>query len=143
MSEMEIDFNQLKGALEHPREKASRKYLSELAETMQGEEPERYAAILNHSFEDSACAAAQARYRTASRLTKAALALAALVVIAAYILGEFGTAALTGWGNRYLLAGAVLLGMGVLVLAGAFCGRRRAILIASALLHEEEGGAAK
>lgn len=64
------------------------------------------------------------------------LALAA--VIAAFVLGDFGAAFLTGWGNRYLLAGAVLAAMGLLVLGGLFAGKYRAIFLATVLLAREE-----
>lgn len=64
--------------------------------------------------------------------------LALAVVIAAFVLGDFGAAFLTGWGNRYLLAGAVLAAMGLLVLGGLFAGKYRAIFLATVLLTREE-----
>ena len=53
---------------------------------------------------------------------------------------------ITGWlktgavelGNRYLLAGAVLAAMGLLVLGGLFAGKYRAIFLATVLLAREE-----
>ena len=54
------------------------------------------------------------------------------------MLGDFGAAFLTGWGNRYLLAGAVLAAMGLLVLGGLFAGKYRAIFLATVLLEREE-----
>ena len=56
----------------------------------------------------------------------------------AFVLGDFGAAFLTGWGNRYLLAGAVLAAMGLLVLGGLFAGKYRAIFLATVLLAREE-----
>ena len=66
----------------------------------------------------------------------AALALAAAVVIAAYLLGDFGSAVLIGWADRYLLSGAIVLAMGILVLAGLYNGRTRDAFLAAALLEE-------
>ena len=68
----------------------------------------------------------------------AVIVLALAVVIAAFVLGDFGAAFLTGWGNRYLLAGAVLAAMGLLVLGGLFAGKYRAIFLATVLLAREE-----
>ena len=68
----------------------------------------------------------------------AVVVLALAVVIAAFVLGDFGAAFLTGWGNRYLLAGAVLAAMGLLVLGGLFAGKYRAIFLAAVLLTREE-----
>ena len=64
--------------------------------------------------------------------------LALAVVVAAFVLGDFGAAFLTGWGNRYLLAGAVLAAMGLLVLGGLFAGKYRAIFLATVLQAREE-----
>ena len=83
-------------------------------------------------------AAAQRAYRRASAVSTALLVLALAVVIAAFVLGDFGAAFLTGWGNRYLLAGAVLAAMGLLVLGGLFAGKYRAIFLATVLQAREE-----
>ena len=77
------------------------------------------------------------RYRRSRIWCAAALALAAAVVIAAYLLGDFGAVVLTGWANRYRLSAAIVLAMGILVLAGLYSGHARNLLLAAALLEED------
>lgn len=135
---MEIDFEKLKQAQTDPKNKAAKKYLSSLTEELRREEPERYAAILKNAYPLEPCRTLAQRVRRARVLCVIALVLAAAVVIAAYLLGDFGSALLTGWANRYLLSGAIVLAMGILVLAGLYNGRTRDRLLAAVLLEENE-----
>ena len=43
---MQIDLKKLAAALENPKDRAGRKYLSGLTETFRREEPEKYAQIM-------------------------------------------------------------------------------------------------
>ena len=129
---MQWDPQAVRAALAAPGEKTSRRLLSELCEDFRREKPEEWKRI------EADCAAAQRAYRRASAVSTALLVLALAVVIAAFVLGDFGAAFLTGWGNRYLLAGAVLAAMGLLVLGGLFAGKYRAIFLATVLLAREE-----
>lgn len=133
----EIDYDYLETALTSPKDKPARKYLSTLAEELKREEPEHYARLLK-TVPQGERAALSVRYRRSRIVCVAALALAAAVVIAAYLLGDFGAVVLTGWANRYLLSAAIVLAMGILVLAGLSGGRARDLLLAAALLEEND-----
>ena len=119
---MQWDPQAVRAALAAPGEKTSRRLLSELCEDFRREKPEEWKQIEAASYSAPDCAAAQRAYRRASAVSTALLVLALAVVIAAFVLGDFGAAFLTGWGNRYLLAGAVLAAMGLLVRGGLFAG---------------------
>lgn len=131
----EINYDLLETALTSPKDKPAKKYLSTLAEELKREEPEHYARLLK-TIPQGERAALSVRYRRSRIVCVAALALAAAVVIAAYLLGDFGAVVLTGWANRYLLSAAIVLAMGILVLAGLSGGRARDLLLAAALLEE-------
>ena len=133
---MEIEFDLLETALTSPKDKAAKKYLSTLAEELKREEPEHYARLLK-TVPQGERAALSVRYRCSRIWCAAALALAAAVVIASYLLGDFGAMVLTGWANRYRLSAAIVLAMGILVLAGLYSGRARDLLLAAALLEEK------
>lgn len=135
---MQWDPQAVRAALAAPGEKTSRRLLSELCEDFRREKPEEWKRIEAASYSEPDCAAAQRAYRRASAVSTTLLVLALAVVIAAFVLGDFGAAFLTGWGNRYLLAGAVLAAMGLLVLGGLFAGKYRAIFLATVLLAREE-----
>ena len=130
---MQWDPQAVRAALAAPGEKTSRRLLSELCEDFRREKPEEWKQIEAASYSEPDCAAAQRAYRRAS-----AVSTALLVLALAFVLGDFGAAFLTGWGNRYLLAGAVLAAMGLLVLGGLFAGKYRAIFLATVLLAREE-----
>lgn len=135
---MQWDPQAVRAALAAPANKASRRLLSELCEDFRREKPEEWKQIEAASYSEPDCASAQRAYRRASAVSTALLVLALAVVIAAFVLGDFGAAFLTDWGNRYLLAGAVLAAMGLLVLGGLFAGKYRAIFLATVLLAREE-----
>lgn len=129
----------MRAALAAPGEKTSRRLLSELCEDFRREKPEEWKQIEAASYsEQDCCCGAAGPIGRASAVSTALLVLALVVVIAAFVLGDFGAAFLTGWGNRYLLAGAVLAAMGLLVLGGLFAGKYRAIFLATVLLEREE-----
>lgn len=139
---MEIEFAKLQAALDDPRDKTAKKYLSTLSEELRREEPAHYAELTKQTYEREPCKTLALRFRRARVLCIAVLVLAAAVVITAYSLGDFGAAVLVGWGNRYLLSAAIVLAMGLLVLAGLYSGRIRDLLLAAALLEknrENEG----
>ena len=135
---MQWDPQAVRAALHAPGEKASRKLLSELCEDFRCEKPEEWKTIEAASYPSQRCAAAQRAYKRASAVSTALLVLALAAVIAAFVLGDFGAALLTGCGNRYLLAGAVLAAMGLLVLGGQLAGKYRAIFLATVLLERED-----
>ena len=98
---MQWDPQAVRAALAAPGEKTSRRLLSELCEDFRREKPEEWKQIEAASYSEPDCAAAQRAYRRASAVSTALLVLALAVVIAAFVLGDFGAAFLTGWGNRY------------------------------------------
>ena len=102
---MQWDPQAVRAALAAPGEKTSRRLLSELCEDFRREKPEEWKQIEAASYSGAGLRGAQRAYRRASAVSTALLVLALAVVIAAFVLGDFGAAFLTGWGNRYLLAG--------------------------------------
>ncbi len=139
---MEIEFEKLQAVLDNPKNKTAKKYLTALSEELRREDPARWAELTKKAYTQEPCKTLAQRFRRARTLCIAALVLAAAVVIAAYLLGDFGSAILVGWGERYLLSGAVVLAMSLLVLAGLYSGRTRDLLLAAALLEknrENEG----
>ena len=135
---MEFNETEVREALEHPQAKAAKKLLADLSEKLHREEPQFYTALLKRNYENAVCATAQRRYRFANAVATIALMLAFAAVICAYVLGDFGTAILTGWGYCYLLAAVVLFALGLLVLAGSFSSHRRAVFVATVLLHQSK-----
>lgn len=94
---MQWDPQAVRAALAAPGEKTSRRLLSELCEDFRREKPEEWKRIEAASYSEPDCAAAQRAYRRASAVSTALLVLALAVVIAAFVLGDFGAAFLTGW----------------------------------------------
>ena len=84
---MEIEFDKLQAALDDPKNKAAKKYLSTLSEELRREELARWAEITKKTYAQEPCRTLALRFRRARKLCIAALALAAAVVIAAYLLG--------------------------------------------------------
>lgn len=128
---MEIDFERLESALADPKNKSAKKYMTETLEALRKEEPERCTQRMKANYAQEPCRTLAKRCRTAR-----ALCAAALVIIAAYLLGDFGAAVMTDWAERYKLSAAVLLAMGILVLAGLHYGAARDHLLAAALVEE-------
>ena len=133
---MQIDLKKMEAALENPKDRAGRKYLSGLTETFRREEPEKSAQIMKKAYPEGPCRESAKRCRRARTLCVLALIAAGLVVIAAYFLSDFGASVLTGWVNRYLLSAGIVFAMGILVLAGLYNGRSRDLLLAAVLLEE-------
>lgn len=133
---MEIDFERLEAALAGPKDKSARKYLTQTAEELRREEPKRCTERLKAKYSHEPCRSLAKRCRIAKTLCIAALAAAAAVIITAYLLGDFGAAVMTAWVQRYKLSAAVLVAMGILVLAGLHYGTARDRLLAAALLEE-------
>ena len=101
---------EVRQALETPSKK-SRKALARLALEMETEEKERYTKILIKKDWEGEALSAYRAYRRAYVLSRIALVLAAVVIGASYMVGDFGMRLLTSWMNRYALAGGVLVGM--------------------------------
>lgn len=135
---MEYDKNRIRDALVHSKDKASRKYLSRLAEALQAEEPSVHAEILSRKDTDGPLAKPLRIYRIANALTVAALIFAAVVIIGAYLVGDFGIGIISGNLGRYSLAFGIMVGMGILALASLFSANCKARLIATALLEEAD-----
>ena len=133
---MEIDFERLESALADPKNKSAKKYMTETLEALRKEEPERCTQRMKANYAQEPCRTLAKRCRTARALCAAALVAAALGIIAAYLLGDFGAAVMTDWAERYKLSAAVLLAMGILVLAGLHYGAARDHLLAAALVEE-------
>lgn len=133
-----MDREKLQEALLHRRQKESRKYLLKTAEELQEQDREAYHAILKcRNWTGEELQKASRRYRWAAAGNTAAAVLALLLIVASYILGDFGLGILTGWLNRYMLAFAILTGIGLLALTTWISTRQKAILIALALCEEE------
>lgn len=93
-------------------DRASRKALAKLALELETDQPERYRAILSKTDWGGEAEPSYRRYRRACVLSRAAMIIACLVVIAAYLVGDFGMRLFTGWIGRSALSIGILLAMG-------------------------------
>lgn len=100
---MQWDPQAVRAALAAPGEKTSRRLLSELCEDFRREKPEEWKQIEAASYSERTRGLRSGPIGGLCRFD-GLLVLALAVVIAAFVLGDFGAAFLTGWGNRYLLA---------------------------------------
>ena len=121
-----MDQEKLREALQHPDDKAGRKYLLQAAEELRETDRETYDLILRRRDWTGEAAIGNA----------AAVGLALAVVVASYILGDFGLAVFTGWLNRYLLAIGIVAAVGLLSISTWISARQKSILIAYALCEE-------
>ncbi|MBP3412188.1 MAG: hypothetical protein J6K89_02920 [Oscillospiraceae bacterium] len=103
--------DEIRTALESS-DKASRKALARLALEIEADQPERYKAILNKTDWTDEGERIYRRYRRACVLSRVAMIIACLVVIAAYLVGDFGMRLFTGWVGRSALSIGILLAMG-------------------------------
>ncbi len=132
---MEFDAEKIRAALNAPKEKASKKLLSALTEELRGKEPETYTSIIKGSYTEEPWATLSKKYRRSNLLTAAALVLAVGIIAGAYILGRNGVFQFADWLNRYSLAAAIVIGMGLLGAAGIYSARCRSLLVATVLLE--------
>lgn len=138
-----MDKEKLREALKHRNEKAGRKYLLETAEELRETDREAYDSILKCRSWTGEMKKVSNRCRLTSALNIAAVIVALLIVVTTFLLGDFGMRILTGWLNRYILAGGVLLAVAILSLSTYASARQKAILIGLALIEEEEIKAAE
>lgn len=126
--------DELEKALENP-DKASRKALAKLAADMEADEPERYAEILAKTDWEGEALRAYRGYKTALILSRVAMILAVIAVFGGFLAGDFGLQLLTGWLNRYALAGGVLVGMGIFAGGVLLLNSKKERLIAYGILE--------
>ena len=116
-------------------DKASHKALAKLSAELEADEPEAYRDILQRKDWHGEARTAYKAYRRARVCSVIALVLAALVVIASYITGDFGMRLFTGWLNRYALAIGITIAMALFAGSALYLNRRKEILIAYAQLE--------
>lgn len=129
-----MNKEEIRLALEQ-KDKASRKALAKLSAELEADDPETYHDILQRKDWQGVARTAYKAYRRARVCSVIALILAALVVIASYITGDFGMRLFTGWLNRYALAIGITLAMAIFAASALHLNRRKEILIAYALLE--------
>ena len=125
---------EIRGALIQ-NDKASRKVLARLSAELEADEPEVYRDILQRRDWQGEARTAYKAYRRARAYSVIALILAALVVIASYITGDFGMRLFTGWLNRYALAIGITIAMALFAGSALALNHRKDTLIAHALLE--------
>lgn len=133
-----MDREKLQEALLHPKDKAGKKYLMQAAEELKETDRETYDSILRCKSWTGDFAKAARRCRLASAGNTVAVILALCIVVASFILGDFGMAVFTGWLNRYLLAIGIVAAVGLVSLGTWISTRQKSILIAMALCKEEQ-----
>ena len=126
---------EIRHALTDPS-KVSRKALAKMAWEMETEEPERYKKILSETRWEGEAKVAYCAYRTAKTLSYIAMILAVIVVVAGYLVGDFGMQLLTGWLNRYALAAGILVAMGLFAGGTLLLNSRKERLIAYGVLED-------
>ena len=125
---------ELRSALETPT-KASKKALGKIASEMETYEPERYREILSKKDWEGEALKTYRGYRKALMLSRVLFVLAALIVIGSYLVGDFGMGLLSGWMNRYALAGGVIVAMGLFAMGALQLNTRKERLIAYGILE--------
>ncbi len=116
-------------------DKASRKALARLSAELEADDPATYRDILQRRDWQGEARTAYKSYRRARACSVIALILAALVVIASYITGDFGMRLYTGWLNRYALAIGITIAMALFAGSALLLNHRKDRLIAHALLE--------
>lgn len=125
----------IREALEQPT-KASRKALAKMVVDLEADDPERYQSIVSRSDWTGDCLPAFRSYGKARIVNKLCMILAVLVVIAAYVTGEYGMRLFTGWLNRYILAIGVTVAMALFAGSTLYANSCKERWIAYALLEE-------
>ena len=126
---------EIRKALEEPT-KASRKALAKMALEMETDNPERYKEILSKENWEGQALEAYKAYKRALLLSRIAMILAVAAVICGYMVGDFGLRLLTGWLNRYALAGGILIGMSLFAGGTLLLNNRKERLIAYSVLED-------
>ena len=138
-----MDIEKLREALQHRNVKANKKYLLQVADELREQDRETYDSILKCRTWTGELKKASKRCRLASAVSVVSFVLAFLLVAASYILGDFGMAIFTGWLNRYLMAIGVVAGICLVGLGVWLSSRQKALLIALALIEDENQTAAE
>ena len=121
--------------IRHALAQNDKKALAKLSAELEADDPETYRSILQRRDWQGEARTAYKAYRRARVYSVIALILAALVVIASYITGDFGMRLFTGWLNRYALAIGITIAMALFAGSALYLNRRKEILIAYAQLE--------
>jgi hypothetical protein len=128
---------ELRRALEG-KEKKDRKALSRFVMEIEAEDPETYREILSRKDWQGRESDLYKHYHKANILSRVTLILAVLVVIAAYLTGDFGMRLFTGWLNRYILAIGIVIAMGMFAGSSLLLNYYKERLIGTAMLKNME-----
>lgn len=129
-----MTHQEIRKALEEPS-KASRKALAKAALEIETDEPQRYKRILTKNDWEGEALVAYNAYRRVFILSRIAMLLACFLIAGSYLAGDFGLQLLTGWLNRYALAGGVILGMCLFAGATLLLNAKKERLIAYGILE--------
>lgn len=126
---------EIRKALEEPS-KTSRKALAKIALDMETHEPKRYKEILSKKEWEGEALCSYKAYRRALVLNRITMVLAVIAVIGGYLAGDFGLQLLTGWLNRYTLAGGIVVGMSLFAGGTLLLNDRKERLVAYGILED-------
>ena len=123
------------------KDKASRKALNRLATELEETDPELCAELLKPDSQREEVVKAVKAYKFSRVINRIAMVLAVLVVIATYLVSDFGMGLLEGLWNRYCMAMGIIVAMGFFAGGSLLCYRRKEELLATAYLDysPEEG----
>lgn len=121
--------------IRHALAQNDKKALAKLSAELEADDPETYRSILQRRDWQGKARTAYKAYRRARAYSVISLILAALVVIASYITGDFGMRLFTGWLNRYALAIGITIAMALFAGSVLYLNRCKEILIAYAQLE--------
>ncbi len=121
--------------IRHALAQNDKKALAKLSAELEADDPETYRGILQRKDWQGEARTAYKAYRRARAYSVIALILAALVVIASYITGDFGMRLFTGWLNRYALAIGITIAMALFAGSALLLNHRKDVLIAYALIE--------
>lgn len=126
--------DEIRNALKEPT-KDSRKVIAKIALEMETDEPARYEKILAKKNWEGEALKAYKAYARALVLSRMAMLLAAVAVLGGFVVGDFGLQLLTGWLNRYALAGGIVVGMSLFAGGLLLLNSRKERLIAYGILE--------
>ncbi len=117
------------------KDKASRKALNRWATELEEDDPQLCASLLKPDSQAESVKKAVKAYGFARVLNRSAMILAVLVVIATYLVSDFGMSLLEGLWNRYCMAIGIIIAMGLFAGGSLLFYRRKEELLATAYLE--------
>ena len=120
------------------KDKATRKALNRWATELEETDPELCTDLLSPDSQREEVVQAVKAYKFSRVINRITMVFAVLVVIATYLISDFGMGLLEGLWNRYCMAIGIIVAMGLFAGGSLLCYRRKEELLATAYLETVE-----